>query len=295
MAIGQRSEARKALRAVAGPGTRVALGPGLEVGGREFVVFAGPCAIESSEQVEATARAVHSAGAQAMRGGAFKPRTSPYAFQGLGEPGLKLFAEASHRLGMPVVSEVMDASQIPLMLADVDVLQVGSRNMQNFTLLRALGKVRKPVLLKRGLSATIDEWLLASEYLLDGGNPQVILCERGIRTFESATRNTLDLSAVAWVKQHSHLPVIVDPSHATGVRELVIPMSLAAAAAAGADGLLVDVHPEPEKALCDGAQALTPALFSSLMQALAPVLSAVGRTLPLPARRGPALVAGGAR
>jgi 3-deoxy-7-phosphoheptulonate synthase len=229
-----------------------------------------------------------------MRGGAFKPRTSPYAFQGLGEPGLKLFAEASHRLGMPVVSEVMDASQIPLMLDYVDVLQVGARNMQNFTLLRALGKVRKPVLLKRGLSATIDEWLLASEYLLDGGNAQVILCERGIRTFESATRNTLDLGAVAWVKQHSHLPVIVDPSHATGVRELVIPMSLAAAAA-GADGLLVEVHPEPEAALCDGAQALTPALFATLMQALAPVLSAVGRSLPLPERRGPAMAAGGAR
>lgn len=294
MATGQRTEAHRARRAAGIPDTRVTLQAGLEVGGREFVVFAGPCAIESGEQVEATARAVHAAGAQAMRGGAFKPRTSPYAFQGLGEPGLKLFAEASHRLGMPVVSEVMDASQIPLMLDYVDVLQVGARNMQNFTLLRALSKARKPVLLKRGLSATIDEWLLASEYLLDGGNTQVILCERGIRTFESATRNTLDLSAVAWVKRHSHLPVIVDPSHATGVRELVIPMSLAAAAA-GADGLLVEVHPEPAQALCDGAQALTPALFSTLMQALAPVLSAVGRTLPLPERVGPAMASGATR
>jgi 3-deoxy-7-phosphoheptulonate synthase len=218
------------------------------------------------------------AGAHVLRGGAYKPRTSPYAFQGMGEPGLHILAECGRRNGLPLVSEVMEVSQIPLMLDAVDILQVGARNMQNFSLLRALAEVRKPVLLKRGLSATVQEWLLAAEYLVAGGNPHVILCERGIRTFETATRNTLDLAAVAYVKRASHLPVVVDPSHATGDRGLVVPMALAAAAA-GADGLLVEVHPTPERALCDGAQALTPELFADLMERLPPVLAAVGRTL----------------
>ncbi|MGA9521086.1 MAG: 3-deoxy-7-phosphoheptulonate synthase, partial [Myxococcaceae bacterium] len=238
---------------------------------------------EGQDQTDTAADAVRSAGGHVLRGGVFKPRTSPYAFQGMGEPGLRVLAEAGRRRGMPIVAEVMDAAQIPLMVEDVDILQVGARNMQNFSLLRALGRVNRPVLLKRGLSGTVQEWLLAAEYVLDAGNPDVILCERGIRTFETATRNTLDLAAVALVKQRSHLPVIVDPSHATGERDLVIPMSLAAAAA-GADGLLVEVHPRPEQALCDGAQALTPELFRSLMEKLPAVLGAVGRHLWQPSR-----------
>ncbi|MCI0574522.1 MAG: 3-deoxy-7-phosphoheptulonate synthase, partial [Myxococcaceae bacterium] len=213
-----------------------------------------------------------------LRGGAFKPRTSPYSFQGMGEMGLRLLSDAGRRHGMPVVSEVMDASQIDLMYDHVDILQVGTRNMHNYALLRALAKVDKPVLLKRGMAATVHEWLLAAEYLLEGGNPRVILCERGIRTFEPEMRNTLDLSAVALVKQRTHLPVVVDPSHATGRESLVVPMSLAAAAA-GADGLLVDVHPWPEQALCDGHQALLPETFAQLMQKLEPVLHAVDRML----------------
>ena len=258
----------------------------LEFGGPGFVVIAGPCAVEGQEQTESAAAAVAEHGAHLLRGGAYKPRTSPYAFQGMGEPGLRVLAEAGRKHGMGVVAEVMDASQIPAMLEYVDVLQVGARNMQNFSLLRALSKVQRPVLLKRGLSATVEEWLLAAEYLRDGGNGDVILCERGIRTFETATRNTLDLGAVAVVKQRSHLPVIVDPSHAAGVRELVIPLTLAAAAA-GADGLLVEVHPRPEQALCDGAQALTPSLFGELMARLNPVLHAVDRGLWKPAQRRP--------
>jgi len=258
-------------------GTRVTVGR-LEIGGPGFVVMAGPCAVEDAEQTAEAARAVAAAGAHVLRGGAFKPRTSPYAFQGLGEPGLHLLAEAGRRHGLPLISEIMDASQLPLMLESTDILQVGARNMQNFTLLRALGKVRKPVLLKRGLAATIEEWLLAAEYLLEGGNEQVLLCERGIRTFEPAMRNTLDLAAVAYVKERSHLPVIVDPSHATGDPNLVIPMSLAAAAA-GADGLLVEVHPWPERALCDGRQALSPERFQYLMRRLPAVLHAVDRHL----------------
>jgi 3-deoxy-7-phosphoheptulonate synthase len=225
-----------------------------------------------------TASAVRAAGATMLRGGAFKPRTSPYAFQGLGLEALRMLADVRAETGMPVVTEVMDTRQVDLVAEHADMLQVGARNMQNFALLRALGKVRRPVLLKRGFSATVDEWLLAAEYLLDGGNTQVILCERGIRTFETATRNTLDLASVALVKQRSHLPVLVDPSHATGLRELVIPMALAAAAA-GADGLLVEVHARPDEALCDGRQALTPELFAELMQRLPAVLQAVGRTL----------------
>ena len=253
------------------------MGP-VEIGGPGFVVVAGPCAVESAGQTESVAAAVAAAGAHLLRGGAFKPRTSPYAFQGLGEEGVTILGRSGTRHGMPVVAEVLDTSQLASMIDHVDVLQVGARNMQNFALLRALGKVRRPVLLKRGFAATVEEWLLAAEYLLDGGNSQVVLCERGIRTFETATRNTLDLASVALVKQRTHLPVLVDPSHATGLRELVIPMSLAAAAA-GADGLLVEVHGEPEAALCDGRQALTPALFSELMHRLPPVLAALGRSM----------------
>ena len=253
------------------------VGP-VEIGGPAFVVAAGPCAVESAAQTEGTAEAVAGAGAHLLRGGVFKPRTSPYAFQGLGEAGLSILGRSGGRHGLPVVAEVLEPSQLPSLMERVDLLQVGARNMQNFPLLRALGKVRRPVLLKRGFAATVEEWLLAAEYVLDGGNTQVILCERGIRTFETATRNTLDLASVALVKQRSHLPVLVDPSHATGLRELVIPMALAAAAA-GADGLLVEVHTRPEEALCDGRQALTPELFAELMERLPAVLQSVGRSL----------------
>jgi 3-deoxy-7-phosphoheptulonate synthase len=268
---------RRVLRPNRPAGTRVNVGS-VEVGGPAFIVVAGPCAVETPAQLSEAAAAVASAGAHLLRGGLFKPRTSPYAFQGLGEPGVALLERARARHALPVVVEVQDTEQLASLIDRVDMLQVGARNMQNFTLLRALGKVRRPILLKRGLSATFQEWLLAAEYLLDGGNEQVILCERGIRTFEPAMRNTLDLASVALAKARTHLPVLVDPSHATGSRELVIPMALAAAAA-GADGLLVEVHPRPEEALCDGAQALTPQLFEELMRRLTPVLAAVGRHL----------------
>jgi len=257
--------------------TRVQAGP-VEIGGTGFVVIAGPCAVEGVEQTETVASVVKGAGAHLLRGGVFKPRTSPYAFQGMGEPGLRIISEAGRRHGLPIVVEVMDSAQISIVLEHADVLQIGARNMQNFSLLRALAKVPRPVLLKRGFCATIQEWLLAAEYLLDGGNAQVILCERGIRSFESSVRNTLDLSAVAYAKLHSHLPVVVDPSHATGNRDLVTPMALAAAAS-GADGLLLEVHPAPDAALCDGPQALTPDMFRDLMRRLRPVLAAVDRPL----------------
>jgi 3-deoxy-7-phosphoheptulonate synthase len=276
---------RRVLRSNRPAGTRVTVGS-VEIGGPAFVVAAGPCAVETAAQVSEAAAAVASAGAHLLRGGVFKPRTSPYAFQGLGEPGLQLLERARTRHGLGLVAEVLDTEQLAALIDHVDMLQVGARNMQNFTLLRALGKVRRPVLLKRGLAATFHEWLLAAEYLLDGGNDQVVLCERGIRTFETATRNTLDLASVALAKVRTHLPVLVDPSHATGRRELVIPMALAAAAA-GADGLLVEVHPRPEEALCDGVQALTPEMFAELMRRLPAVLGAVGRTLhasPAPAQ-----------
>jgi 3-deoxy-7-phosphoheptulonate synthase len=252
--------------------------------GGPFVLLAGPCAVEGAHQVDGAAHAAVEGGAAVLRGGAFKPRTSPYAFQGLGEPGIPLLVEAARAHGLCTVSEVMDASQIPLM-EDVDLLQVGARNMHNSTLLKALAKSRRPVLLKRGLSATIEEWLLAAEYLLAGGNDQVVLCERGIRTYEPATRNTLDLSAVVIAKQRTHLPVIVDPSHASGHRALVLPLSLAAAAA-GADGLLLDVHDHPGAALCDGAQALLPGDLLDLKARLWPLLAALGRVpwLPTPGR-----------
>lgn len=267
----------RVLRTAQKAATRVRVG-GIELGGPGFAVIAGPCAVEGSDQVESTAALVREAGGHMLRGGVFKPRTSPYAFQGMGEPGLRILAEAGRRHGLPLVIEVMDIAQIPLIGEHADILQVGARNMQNFSLLRALSKVHRPILLKRGFCATIREWLLAAEYLLDGGNEQVILCERGIRTFETSVRNTLDLSAVAFAKLHSHLPVVVDPSHATGNRELVIPMSLAAAVS-GADGLLVEVHPAPDQALCDGSQALTPRMFQDLMERLPVALAAVGRGL----------------
>ncbi|MEG0780605.1 MAG: 3-deoxy-7-phosphoheptulonate synthase [Oscillospiraceae bacterium] len=258
--------------------TVVTVGQGLSVGGNRLAVIAGPCAVESAAQIGTIAAAVKAAGAIALRGGAFKPRTSPYAFQGLGEEGLRLLRTAGADHGLPVVTEILSADQLPLFEETADVLQVGARNMQNYELLKALGKSQKPILLKRGLSATIEEWLLSAEYLLDGGNENVILCERGIRTPEPYTRNTLDLSAVALVKELSHLPVLVDPSHACGRASLVEPMSLAAIAA-GADGLLIEVHNDPEQAVSDGAQSLTPEQFAQLMEKLSRLAPCVGRSL----------------
>jgi len=248
----------------------------LEVGSDLFVVIAGPCSVESREQILDTAREVKRAGAHMLRGGAFKPRTSPYSFQGLGVEGLKLLAEAREETGLPVVTEVMAPEQVRVASEYADVLQIGARNMQNFPLLREVGRCRKPVLLKRGLWATVEEWLCAAEYIMVEGNLDVILCERGIRTFEKATRNTLDLSAVALLKHVSPLPVIVDPSHGTGVRELV-PSMAKASAAAGADGIMVEVHPRPEEALSDGPQSLRFEEFRRLMEELRPVVEAVGR------------------
>ncbi len=253
---------------------------GVKVGGLEVIAMAGPCSVESREQVGIVARAVAGAGARVLRGGAFKPRTSPYAFQGHGEEALRWMREAADANGLAVISEVMDLRTIEMMMGYVDCLQVGARNMQNYDLLRELGKVRKPVLLKRGLSATIEEWLLSAEYILAGGNTQVVLCERGIRTFENATRNTLDISAIPVVKKRSHLPIVVDPSHGTGRRDKVIPMARAAVAA-GADGLLIEVHNNPEKALSDGAQSLYPEQFDKLMGELRVIAPVLGRTLPL--------------
>jgi len=238
---------------------------GVEIGeGRPPITIAGPCAVESEDQIIRTARAVKAAGAEMLRGGAFKPRTGPYTFQGLKEEGLKLLALAKKKTGLPLVSEVMTSENVELVAGYVDVLQVGARNMQNFDLLREVGRTKKPVLLKRGLSATIEEFLAAAEYILAEGNPQVILCERGIRTYETATRNTLDLSIIPIIKELSHLPIIVDPSHATGKRSLVPPMAKAALVA-GANGIMIEVHPEPEKALSDGPQSLTIPGFEKLM------------------------------
>jgi 3-deoxy-7-phosphoheptulonate synthase len=259
--------------------TVVELG-GVKVGGPEVIVMAGPCSVETREQVGTVARAVLAAGARVLRGGAFKPRTSPYSFQGHGEEALRWMREVADELGLAIVSEVMDLRTIDMMLRYVDCLQVGARNMQNFDLLKELGRVRRPVLLKRGMSATIEEWLLSAEYLLAGGNQQVILCERGIRTFENATRNTLDISAIPVVKKRSHLPILVDPSHGTGRRDKVIPMARAAIAA-GADGLLIEVHDNPEKALSDGAQSLYPHQFETLMGELRVIAPVVGRSLPM--------------
>ena len=254
---------------------------GVKVGGSEVIVMAGPCSVESAEQVRTVARSVQTAGARVLRGGAFKPRTSPYAFQGHGEEALRWMREAADELGLAVVSEVMDTRAIEMMLRYVDCFQVGARNMQNFDLLKELGRVRRPVLLKRGMSATIEEWLLSAEYILAGGNHEVILCERGIRTFENATRNTLDISAIPVVKKRSHLPILVDPSHGTGSRDKVTPMARAAVAA-GADGLLIEVHDDPDKALSDGAQSLYPDQFERLMGELRIIAPVLGRSLPLP-------------
>jgi 3-deoxy-7-phosphoheptulonate synthase len=258
-------------------GSVVALGNGVAVGGRQVVMMAGPCSVETPEQIEAIAGIVARAGVRVLRGGAFKPRTSPYSFQGLGLQGLRSMREAADRHHLLVVSEVMDQTQIPAMLEYVDILQVGARNMQNYNLLKELGKAPKPVLLKRGISATIEEWLLSAEYIMSGGNYNVVLCERGIRTFENATRNTLDVSAIPLVHKLSHLPVIADPSHAMGRRDHVLPMARAAVAA-GADGLLLEVHHQPDKALSDGPQALYPEQFDQLMAELRMIAPAVGRT-----------------
>jgi len=259
-------------------GSVVQLGKDLAVGGEQVVMMAGPCSVESPEQIENVAALVAKHGARVLRGGAFKPRTSPYSFQGLGLKGLEMLRCAADAHGLLVVSEVMDLTQIPMIVDYVDVLQVGARNMQNYNLLKEIGKISKPVLLKRGISATLEELLLSAEYIMMGGNYNVILCERGIRTFESYTRNTLDISAIPVIKKLSHLPIIVDPSHGTGRRDKVPPMARAAVAA-GADGLLIEVHTDPEKALSDGAQSLYPAQFEQLMKELRMIAPAVGRTI----------------
>jgi 3-deoxy-7-phosphoheptulonate synthase len=253
-------------------------GPTVEIGGERVTVMAGPCSVESHDQIERCAELVARSGAKVIRGGAFKPRTSPYSFQGLGAEGLELLRAAADRHGLLVVSEVMDTMQIELVSQYADILQVGARNMQNFNLLRELGNQRKPVLLKRGISATIEELLLSAEYILAGGNYDVILCERGIRTFENYTRNTMDISAIPVVKKLSHLPMVADPSHGTGRRDKVAPMARAAVAA-GADGLLLEVHPDPDHALSDGAQSLYPAQFEELMGQLRMIATAVGRVV----------------
>jgi 3-deoxy-7-phosphoheptulonate synthase len=259
-------------------GTVVEFPNGVKIGGNQIVVMAGPCSVESREQIFTVAGLVAQAGARILRGGAFKPRTSPYSFQGLGEEALKLMREAADQNKLLVISEVMEISQVPLMLPYVDILQVGARNMQNFNLLRELGKVRKPVLLKRGIAATLEELLLSAEYIMAGGNYQVVLCERGIRTFETYTRNTLDISAIPVIKKLSHLPMTADPSHGTGRRDKVAPMGRAAVAA-GADALLIEVHHQPDKALSDGAQSLYPEQFADLMDELRMIAPAVGRTI----------------
>jgi 3-deoxy-7-phosphoheptulonate synthase len=259
-------------------GSIIQIGKSVAVGGDRVIMMAGPCSVESETQIDTIAARLKEMGVRVLRGGAFKPRTSPYSFQGLGLPGLEMMRRAADRYGLLVVSEVMDHTQIPMMLEYADILQVGARNMQNYNLLKELGKISKPVLLKRGISATIEELLLSAEYIMSGGNYNVVLCERGIRTFESATRNTLDISAIPVIKKFSHLPIIVDPSHGTGRRDKVAPMARAAVAA-GADGLLIEVHPDPEKALSDGAQSLYPEQFEQLMKELQMIAPAVGRTI----------------
>jgi 3-deoxy-7-phosphoheptulonate synthase len=248
------------------------------IGGKAIAIMAGPCSVESEEQIVETARAVKAAGATFLRGGAFKPRTSPYEFQGLAEEGLKLLALARKETGLPIVTEVIDVESLPMVCEYADVLQIGARNMQNYSLLKQLGGVKKPILLKRGPSATIKEWLMAAEYILAAGNYQVMLCERGIRTFETMTRNTLDLNAVPVLKALTHLPVLVDPSHGIGIRAHVSPMARGAIAC-GADGIIVEVHPQPDKALSDGHQSLTPTQFGELVRQVAVIAGAVGRTL----------------
>lgn len=250
--------------------------PRVEIGGKKVVVMAGPCSVENRKQILEVAREVKKSGAKILRGGTFKPRTSPYSFQGLEEKGLKLLAEAREETGLPIVTEVMNPREIELIANYSDILQVGARNIQNFSLLKGLGKIHKPILLKRGMMTTIQEFLMSTEYILSGGNHQVVLCERGIRTFEKATRNTLDLSCIPVLKRETHLPIVVDPSHATGYWYYVAPMSRAAIAA-GADGLLIEVHPHPELALSDGGQSLNPDHFAKLMQELEPLIKLMGR------------------
>lgn len=252
---------------------------GIAFGAEQLVICAGPCSVETRDQIEQTALAVAQSGASVLRGGAFKPRTSPYAFQGLGEAGLEMLRAAADRHGLAVVTEVLDVRHVELVARYADMLQIGARNMQNFSLLREVGESHKPVLLKRGLSATVDEWLMAAEYILLSGNERVVLCERGVRSFDAATRNLLDLAVIPLLRQITHLPVIVDPSHGTGIAQLVVPMALAAITA-GADGLLVEVHPQPPNAASDGAQSLTPDAFAALMRRLPEVARAAGRTMP---------------
>lgn len=258
--------------------TVVKVAAGVEVGPESFIVMAGPCSVESEAQIVKTAKAVQKAGAQVLRGGAYKPRTSPYDFQGLAKEGLRLLEIAKGETGLPLVTEVLSQRDVETVERSADILQVGARNVQNFALLKELGQVKKPVLLKRGMSTTIKEWLMSAEYILAEGNRDVILCERGIRTFETATRNTLDLSAVPVLREQTHLPVIVDPSHGTGVRHYVPPLAMAAAAV-GADGLMVEVHPTPEQALSDGAQSLTLEMFAEMMEKLKPLIELMGRSL----------------
>ncbi|HUB02127.1 MAG TPA: 3-deoxy-7-phosphoheptulonate synthase [Terriglobales bacterium] len=259
-------------------GTVVKFPNGIEIGGKKVVVMAGPCSVESREQLFSVAELISQAGARVLRGGAFKPRSSPYSFQGLGLDGLKLLREAGDRFSLLVISEVMEISQIELMLPYVDIFQVGARNMQNFNLLRELGKIRKPILLKRGIAATIEELLCSAEYLLAGGNYEIILCERGIRTFETYTRNTMDISAIPIIHKLSHLPMTADPSHGTGRRDKVAPMALASVAA-GTDALLIEVHHQPDKALSDGAQSLYPEQFAKLMDSIRMIAPAIGREI----------------
>ncbi len=274
---------RLAARQFAAGPTVVAVGDtrGTRIGGPEVVVIAGPCSVEGRDMLHETAHSVRAAGATMLRGGAFKPRTSPYSFRGLGTEGLDLLREVREETGMPVVTEVMDTRQVDLVAEYADVLQIGARNMQNFPLLSEVGRLQRPVLLKRGLSATLEELLMAAEYIMNRGNREVILCERGIRTFEPATRNTFDASAIPVLKSETHLPVIVDPSHAAGRADLVAPLAFAAVAA-GADGLMIEVHPRPEEALSDGDQSLRPARFSQLMGSLAGFVAAAGRTIAEP-------------
>ncbi len=266
-----------ASRAFRPEGTKIKI-KDVVIGGEQVIMMAGPCTLENREQIEAVATAVAAQGVQVMRGGAFKPRTSPYSFQGLGEPGLKMMREVADKHGLLTVSEIMESSQIPMFIKYVDILQIGARNMQNYNLLKDLSKLNKPILLKRGPAATIEETLLSAEYLMSGGNHEVIICERGIKTFETYTRNTLDISAIPVIKKLSHLPVVVDPSHGTGRRDKVPPMARAAVAA-GADGLLIEVHNEPERALCDGAQSLLPEQFEKLMAQLRMIAPAVERKM----------------
>jgi len=263
--------------------TIVTLAPGVDVGGKEVVIMAGPCSVESEEQIVTAARQVKAAGASCLRGGAFKPRSSPYSFQGLGEIGLEFLATARRETGLAIVTEAMDEAGAELVAEHADCIQIGARNMQNYSLLKFVGTLGKPVLLKRGLAATINDLLLSAEYVLASGNDQVILCERGVRTFDPATRNMFDLTAIPIVQQLSHLPIVADPSHGTGIRDLVLPMARAAVAA-GANGILVEVHPNPERALSDGAQSLYPEQFAQLVGELRAIAAAIGRTIASPPR-----------